>query len=137
MALISKETELQEKLTAVYEHLVTRKEGVKKELVQTRKDFNKACEMHINNRFNLENTWVDANINHQHKFIEYEMYCHLTDILDDFRDIYGQFPEYLEMNQTLNQIMIDLADTEKYELAAITKLWLDKINHIIQEYIFY
>lgn len=137
MALISKETELQEELTTVYDLLQIRKEGVKKELVRSRKEFNIACDLHINNCFTYEETWLDANINHHTKFIEYEMYCHLSDILDDFRDIYGHFPEYVEMHQTLKQIMITLAEVEKYELAAITKLWVDKINIIIQEHVYH
>lgn len=134
MALIPKETELQEELTAIFEDLLTKKESVKKELVRTRKDFNAACDLHIKSGFKSDNEWISANICHQLKFVEYEMYCHMIDILNDFKDIYGQFPEYLEMHQTLNQIMIQLANEEKYELAAITKLWVDKIDHTIQEY---
>ncbi|TDQ77009.1 hypothetical protein [Sphingobacterium yanglingense] len=134
MALIPRETELQEGLTAIFDHLLLKKEGVKKELVRTRKDFNKACDHHIKNGFQSEQEWVNANICHQNKFIEYEMYCHIIDILNDFKDIYGQFPEYIEMHRTLNQIMIKLAQDEKYELAAIAKLWVDKIESTIQEY---
>lgn len=136
MALISKETELQEELTAVYELLLIKKERVKEELIISRKDFNRACDLHIRNGFKCDKDWISADISHQHKFIEYEMYCHIIEILNDFRDIYGQFPEYLEMYSTLNHIMIQLADEEKYELAAITKLWVDKLDEAIQEHIY-
>lgn len=131
MALITKETALQEELTAIFDRLLTKKEGVKKELVHRRNDFNIACDLHIKNGFKSEQHWINANICHQHKYIEYEMYCHIIEILNDFKDIYGQFPEYLEMHQTLNQIMIRLANEEKYELAAILKLWVDKIENTI------
>lgn len=134
MALIPRETELQEELTTIFEHLLLKKEGVKKELVRTRKEFNKACDQHIKSGFQSEQEWVNANICHQNKFIEYEMYCHIIDILTDFQDIYGQFPEYIEMQRTLSQIMIKLAQDEKYELAAIAKIWADKIESTIQEY---
>lgn len=50
------------------------------------------------------------------------------------KDIHGQFPEYMEMHRTLSQIMIRLAQDEKYELAAIAKLWVDKIESTIQEH---
>lgn len=132
MALISKETELQEELTAIFEDLLIKKEHVKKELVHIRRDFNTACDLHIQSGFNADNDWIYANNCHQHKFIEYEMYCHIIDILSDFQDIYGYFPEYIQMHSTLNQIMIQLADEEKYELAAIAKLWVDKIESTIQ-----
>lgn len=131
MALIPKETALQEGLTEIFDRLLHKKEGVKKELVHRRNEFNTACDRHINNGFKSEQTWIYANICHQHKFIEYEIYCHLVEILDDFKDIYGQFPEYLEMYQTLKKIMIQFAYEEKYEIAAIVKLWVDKIEDTI------
>lgn len=134
MALIPKETELQEGLTIIFEDLLLKKEQVRKELLRTRKDFNSACDTHIKSGFKSEQDWIDANLCHQLKFIEYEMYCHITEVLSDFKDIYGQFPEYLEMYQTLSHIMIHLANEEKYELAAITKFWVDKIDSTIQEY---
>ena len=131
MALISKETALQEDLIAIFEKILTEKEGLKEELARKRKEFSVACDQHIQNGFKSDRSWLYANICHQHKFIEYEIYCHIIDILNDFKDIYGQFPEYIEMNQTLSQIMIRLAEDEKYELAAIVKLWVDKIENTI------
>lgn len=134
MALIPKETELQEGLMAIFDTLLLKKGYVKSELVHMREEFNIACDEHIQNGFKSDQGWMKANICHQHKFMEYEMYCHLIDIVNDFKDIYGQFPDYLEMYQTLNQLMIQLAEEEKYELAAIIKLWVDKIEDIIQEH---
>ncbi len=134
MALISKEAELQERLSAIFENLLIKKDSVKEELAHTRKDFNTACDLHIKSGFQSEQDWINANICHQHKFVEYEIYCHMIEILNDFKDIYGQFPEYLQMHQTLSQIMIQLAQEEKYELAAIAKLWVDKIESTIQEH---
>lgn len=134
MALIPKETELQEGLMAIFDTLLTKKGYVKSELAYMREKFNIACDEHIQNGFNSDQGWINANICHQHKFMEYEMYCHLIDIISDFKDIYGQFPDYLEMYQTLNHLMIQLADEEKYELAAIIKLWVDKIEDTIQEH---
>ena len=134
MALIPKETELQEGLMAIFDTLLLEKGYVKSELVHMREKFNIACDEHIQNGFKSDQGWINANICHQNKFMEYEMYCHLIDIINDFKDIYGQFPDYLEMYQTLNQLMIQLAEEEKYELAAIIKLWADKIEDAIQEH---
>lgn len=53
-------------------------------------------------------------------------------IVNDFKDLNGKFPEYSEMHLTLEQIMLKLANQEKYELAAIIKLWVDRINKAIQ-----
>lgn len=131
MPIISKEEEIQEELNVVYTLLLDKKEIVRTELQRIRKNFDDACDNYINSGFPSENTWEDVNNSHHTKFIEYEIYCQLVEIINDFKDLHGQFPDYIEMGHTLEQIMLKLAKHEKYELAAIMKLWVDKINNII------
>jgi hypothetical protein len=54
-----------------------------------------------------------------------------VEIINDFQDLYGHFPEYGEMYSTLHQIMLRFAAVEEYELASIMKRWVDRINAII------
>lgn len=131
MPIISKEEEIQDELASVYDLMLDKKEIIKTELVICRKSFDIACNNHIDSGFLTEKDWVAANNSHYLKFIEYEVYCHIIEIINDFKDLHGKFPEYTEMYLTLEHIMLDFAYTEKYELAAIIKHWLDKINKAI------
>lgn len=131
MAIISKEAEVQEGLAQLYDHLLTTKNKVQKELIKIRVLFENACHEHILNGYQEENSWLTENSNHQMKFIEYDIYCHIIEIIQDFQDLYGQFPEYKDMYLTLQQIMLQFAKEEKYELAAILKLWVDQMKSII------
>ncbi|MBE8723204.1 hypothetical protein [Sphingobacterium pedocola] len=133
MAIISTEAEIQERLSAVYEELINAKDLIRHELIESRLNYDKACDKHIQTGFRCEYEWIDAEISHQENFIKYDIYCHLLEIVNDFRDLYGQFPEYHQMYVTLNLIMLQLAREEKYELAAILKNWVDRINCIIKE----
>lgn len=131
MAIISKETELQEELSQIYEEIISNRDEIKCELKSLRHCFEDACNQHIDNDFSYEEAFVSAKNRHQEKFIEYDMYCHVIEILNDYKDIYDQFPEYKEMYLTLYDVMIHLAKNEKYELAALLKIWVDKIKSVI------
>lgn len=131
MAIISRNWEIQEELSAMYNSLILEKNKIQKELVISRFVYKSICEKHINNGFNHEQEWLKADRFHYDKYQEYDMYCHITEIIHDFQDLYGHFPEYDEMYVTLYQIMLRFADEEEYELAAIIKRWVDKIKTII------
>lgn len=131
MSIISKEAEIQEELATIFELIIHEKESIKVELTCYRNEFDMACNNFINDGFANEDDWISARKQHQLKFTEYETYCHIIEIVSDFRDIQGKFPDYKEMHFTLQQIMIEFARLEKYELAAITKRWVDKINEAI------
>lgn len=128
MSIISKEEEIQEELASVYELLLSKKDLIQAELTYYREDFNKACNRHIDSGFQSDIDWIEANNNHHFKFIEYDTYCQMIEIMNDFKDLYGKFPEHKEMFDTLQETMLEFARNEKYELAAITKIWVDKIN---------
>ena len=67
------------------------------------------------------------------KFIEYDTHCHIIDIVNDFKDVYGYFPEYGEMYDTLYRTMLQFANEENYECAAFVKIWVDQIEKIIRQ----
>jgi hypothetical protein len=111
--------------------LILEKNKIQKELVISRFVYKSICEKHINEGFNHEQEWLKADRVHYVKYLEYDMYCHIVEIINDFQDLYGHFPEYGEMYSTLHQIMLRFAAVEEYELASIMKRWVDRINAII------
>lgn len=131
MATISRKWEIQEELSEMYNSLISEKNKVKRELEISRFIYKKICEKHINDNYTHEQEWLQADRTHHGKYLEYDMYCHIVEIIQDYRDLYGQFPEYTEMYTTLYQIMIRFAEAEKYELAAIMKRWVDRIYAIL------
>lgn len=131
MAIISRNWEIQEELSEVYNSLILEKNKIQKELVISRFVYKSICEKHISDGFNQEQEWLKADRSHYVKYLEYDMYCHIVEIINDFQDLYGHFPEYDEMYTTLHQIMIRFAEEEEYELASIMKHWVDKIRTII------
>lgn len=133
MAIITKEAEIQEKLSVVYEDLINKKNHIQLELTRSRINYKNACDRHIATGFACECEWMSAENLHRIKFIEYDIYCHLLEIVTDFRDLYGDFPDYQQMCSTLNLIMLQFAKVEEYELAGILKNWVDRINLIITE----
>lgn len=134
MSLISKEAEIQERLATIFDKLIFQKEEIRKELMLTRTNYQQVCDRHILSGFRAEFEWIQASDNHQSKFIEYDIHCYLIDILTDYRSVEGIFPEYLDMLQNLENIMLKYAAEERYEVAAILKNWLDKLTESIQRY---
>lgn len=120
MSLISKEEEIQEELTAVYTLLLNKKDKIQNELSYYSSDFKRR------EKLPFDHSWAAGCLHC--KLVELDMYCQIIEIIDDFKDLYGNFPEYQEMLHTLNQTMLEFAEDEKYELAAITKLWVDQIK---------
>ncbi len=133
MAIISRNSEIQEELSKMYDLLLSERSKIQKELAFSRIIYKNICEKHITNSFNYEKEWLKADKCHYNKFIEYDMYCHLIEIINDFKDHYGYFPEYHEMYWTLHQVMLQFANEEKYEIAGIVKIWVDRIHVIISK----
>ncbi|NGM62747.1 hypothetical protein G5B30_12570 [Sphingobacterium sp. SGG-5] len=131
MPIISRNLEIQEELTKMYDLLLSERNKIQKELAFFRKRYKNSCEKHINDNFNHEKEWLCADQGHYNKFIEYDIYCHLIEIVNDFKDPTDYFPEYWEMYRTLNQVMLRFAEKEKYEIAGIIKIWVDRIKCII------
>lgn len=131
MTLISKEIEIQEKIATVFESIIHQKELIRIQLRNTRDTYDAICDKHINSGFKTESEWLEASNMHQNKFLEYDTYCCLIDILSDYRSIEGIFPEYLDMVNNLKNIMLKYADEERYEVAAILKNWIEKLDDSI------
>lgn len=133
MAIISKREEVQEELNSIYEHLLIKRTSIHNELKLIRKKFEKQCDLFILNGYSDEKSPIITNKIYQNKFIEYDTHCHIIDILNDFKDVYGYFPEYDEMYNTLNETMLQFAKEENYECASFVKIWVDKIKATIEE----
>ena len=132
MSIISKEHQIQEQLSRIYESLVNNQDKIKNDLNTNKVTSNKLCDTHIQENFLYEKTVLQAKKDMQQiKFIEYDVYCHIIEIINDYMDINGQFPEYIDMYNTLENIMLQLAKEEKYELASILKRWVDEIKTAI------
>lgn len=131
MAIISKEAEVQEELNSVYELLLNKRSAIQTELKSIRKKFEKQCDLFILNGFKDEKSPIITNKIYHNKFIEFDTHCHIIDIINDFKDVYGYFPEYGEMFSTLYQTMLQFANEENYECAAVVKIWVDRIHNII------
>ncbi|MFD1769106.1 hypothetical protein [Sphingobacterium suaedae] len=127
MTIISREVEIQDRLSTIFEDLMTTKESIRRELIQTRHTYKQVCDKHILSGFRTEVEWVEASHNHQQKFLEYDTHCYLIDILSDYRDIEGYFPEYLDMLANVESVMLRFATEERYEVSAIIKHWLGKL----------
>lgn len=133
MAIISKEAEVQEELITIYEHLLHKRSKIQNELKSICKRFEKQCDLFILNGYNDERSPIITNKIYHTKFIEYDTHCQIIDIINDFKDVYGYFPEYDEMYSTLYSTMLQFAQEENYECAAFVKVWVDQIKKIIQE----
>ncbi|KGE13670.1 hypothetical protein [Sphingobacterium deserti] len=127
MTIISREVEIQDKLSTIFEELMDQKELIRDELVQSRQSYKQICDKHIFSGFSSELEWMDATEHHEQKFREYDVHCYLIDVLSDYRDIEGCFPEYIDMLANVENIMIKFANEEQYEISAIIKLWLNKL----------
>lgn len=132
MSIVSQEEVIQDELIQIHQLLLKKKELIKAELTFLKSDFDRTYNGFINIDVSEEEL-ISSKTKHQHKLYEYDFYSHIIDIINDFKDIYGQFPEYREMQETLEQTMRQLANNEKYELAAILKPWVDKITTAISK----
>ena len=128
MPIISKEHQIQEQLAKIYEDIVYRHASIKTDLKDNKITINTFCHKGLQNNFISDKNTFRAN---QIQFIEYDIYSHIIEIINDYMDINGQFPEYRDMYNTLESIMLQLANEEKYELAGILKRWVDEIKNAI------
>ncbi len=131
MPIISKEHQIQEQLARIYESLVISQDSIKNELNENKVALYSFCGQPIQENFKCDKIPSYTKNLHQIKFIKYDVYSHIIDIINDYMDINGQFPEYNDMYSTLENIMLQLADEEKYELAGILKKWVDEIKNAI------
>jgi len=124
MTIISKEVEIQDKISAIYDKLTSQKESIYQESVQIQEQQDTPLSKHLRLGNLYKSDSVDVLQTGGRKLIEYDIYCYLVDIVTDYRDIEGYFPEYLDMIANLEQVMLKFAQQENYEVAAIIKYWL-------------
>ncbi len=127
MNIISKEVEIQHRISTVYDNLITEKESIYEAFLRTEEYHQMVPDDHVLAVFFSEGHWEDVQNGHQQKFVEYDIYCYLVDIVSDYRDIEGYFPEYLDMIANLEQVMLKFAQQENYEVSAIIKRWLQRL----------
>ncbi|WP_293915051.1 MULTISPECIES: hypothetical protein [unclassified Sphingobacterium] len=130
MSIISKETEIQERLSSVYDALKSTKEQLRNELSVLRERYEDACLHHIESGFQKEQVWIQESDNHHRKYLEYDIHNFLLDIISDYRDLDGYFPEYSLMVNNIEELMFAYVNEEKYEVAAILKQWLTRFQTI-------
>lgn len=126
MTIVSKETEIQDRISTVYDNLITEKESIYEAFLHTR-EHHLTAHNEILAGFFPDGEWEDNQNVDQQNFVEYDIYCYLVDIISDYRDIEGGFPEYLDMIANLEQVMLKFARRENYEVSAIIKRWLQKL----------
>ncbi|GHE23084.1 hypothetical protein [Sphingobacterium griseoflavum] len=127
MTIIPREIEIQEKLSTIFDELVDQKEHIRCQLARSRQLYKQVCDEHIFSGFSTEVAWLEATQQHQQKFLEYDAHCYILDILTDYRNMEGYFPEYIDMLANLENIMLRFAREERYEVSAIIKPWLQKL----------
>lgn len=123
-----KEYTIQDHLNTIYDQLIYENDKLKKELYITRVYYNNICNSHITSGFQQETKWMKATQKHQHKFLEYDTYCFLIDLISNYRNIDGTFSAYQDMLLAIEENMLIFAREEQYEVSAILKEWLIKFS---------
>ncbi len=123
MSLISKETVLQERIITVIENLKIKIEDLRRELMECCEMFNKVCNEHIESGYRESNKLAEVSLIHQKKSEEFDIHKKLLDIISDYADINGYLPDYQEMIDQLENLMLNYAQFEEYEIAASIKKW--------------
>lgn len=128
MPIVSKETEIQQRLNNVYDALQSTREKLREELLLFRSRYENACLDHIKSGFRKEKSWIKESNNHHQKYLEYDIHIYLIDIISDYRDLHGHFPEHTLMLDNIEQLMFAFAEEEKYEEAAVLNRWLKQFE---------
>lgn len=131
MQTVWKNAAIQDRLSSVFDELISKNDRIQKELANSRNTYDRVCDDHINSGFQMENDWKRATDLHRSKFLEYDVHCYLIDMISSYRNVEGDFPSYQEMNSNIEHAMLLFAKEEKYEASAIIKHWLTKLNDSI------
>lgn len=126
MNIVSKEVEIQDRISTVYENLISEQKSIYEALSQNKGYNRMKTDLHVFATFHSDPEWESIETVGEESFVEHDIYCYLVDIIEDYRDIGGDFPEYLDMIAHLEQVMLKFALQENYEVSAIIKRWLQK-----------
>ncbi len=131
MAIISKNMETQEKIISTFEELQKAIYDLKHQIVEFELLFNQACNRHIDSNFQKE--WLLDRISSRHDMItlRHDAMLLIRDTVSAFRDFDGYFLDLKQLLQSIELLMLNHADEEEYEIAAIIKKWYEKFTQAI------
>ncbi|WP_312790604.1 hypothetical protein [Sphingobacterium sp.] len=131
MAIISKNMETQEKIISTFEELQHALYKLKNQIVEFELLFNQACNRHIASNFQKE--WLLDRISSRHDIItlRHDSLQLVRETVAAFRDFDGYFLDHKQLLQSLQLLMLNHAEKEEYEIAAIIKKWHDKFSDAV------
>ncbi len=131
MAIISRNMETQERIISTFEELQSTIHGLKSQIAEFEILFNQACNRHIASDFQKE--WLLDRISARHAIItmRYEGLQLVEESVSAYRDYDGLFLDHKQLLQSLELLMLNHAEEEEYEIAAIIKKWHEKFAHAI------
>ena len=131
MAIISKNMETQEKIISTFEELQHALYKLKNQIVEVELLFNQACNRHIAANFQKE--WLLDRISSRHDIItlRHDSLQLVRETVAAFRDFDGYFLDHKQLLQSLELLMLNHAEKEEYEIAAIIKKWHDKFSDAV------
>jgi hypothetical protein len=131
MAIISKNMETQEKIISTFEELQATIYDLKNQIVEFELLFNQACNRHIDSNFQKE--WLLDRISSRHDMItlRHDAMLLIRETVSAFRDFDGYFLDVKQLLQSIELLMLNHAEEEEYEIAAIIKKWHDKFAQAI------
>ncbi len=131
MAIISKNMETQEKIISTFEELQHALYKLKNQIVEFELLFNQACNRHIASNFQKE--WLLDRISSRHDIItlRHDSLQLVRETVAAFRDFDGYFLDHKQLLQSLELLMLNHAEKEEYEIAAIIKKWHDKFSDAV------
>ncbi|MDR0263172.1 MAG: hypothetical protein LBJ04_08080 [Sphingobacterium sp.] len=118
--------ETQEKIISTFEELQTTIYDLKNQIVEFELLFNQACNRHIDSNFQKE--WLLDRISSRHDMItlRHDAMLLIRETVSAFRDFDGYFLDVKQLLQSIELLMLNHAEEEEYEIAAIIKKWHDK-----------
>lgn len=131
MAIISKNMETQEKIISTFEELQDAIRSLKNQVVEFELLFNQACDRHIASDFQKE--WLLDRIASRHDIISlrHDSLLLVRETVAAFRDFDGFFLDLGQLLQSLEGLMLQHAEEEEYEVAAIIKHWHEKFANAV------
>ncbi|WP_312186082.1 hypothetical protein [Sphingobacterium sp.] len=123
--------ETQEKIISTFEELQHALYKLKNQIVEFELLFNQACNRHIASNFQKE--WLLDRISSRHDIItlRHDSLQLVRETVAAFRDFDGYFLDHKQLLQSLQLLMLNHAEKEEYEIAAIIKKWHDKFSDAV------
>lgn len=126
MAIISRNMETQERIISTFEELQSAIHGLKSQIVEFEMLFNRACNRHIASGFKKE--WLLDRISSRHAIVltRHDSLQLIRETVSAYRDYDGFFLDHQQLLHGIELLMLNHAEEEEYEIAAIIKKWYEK-----------